>query len=87
MIEPKRQAEVFRAFVKDMLRRKGLQFDRNELLRGIGHEEKEFNERHKLSVPLTKVEFLELHVELMKELTDEHLATIKAKIVELKAQK
>ncbi len=75
-MDSKRQAEVLRAFMKDMLRKKGLQFDR-DLLRGIGQEEKEFNARHKLSSPLTKAEFLAFYLDIMKELADEHFEMIK----------
>ncbi len=80
-----RQAEIFRAFVKDQLRKQGLRFDFN-LMRDIGREEKEFNERHKLNPPLSKVEFLELYVGLMKELAEEHFEAVERKIAEEKSR-
>jgi|688.fasta_scaffold2485760_1 hypothetical protein len=82
-MDSKRQAEVFRAFMKDHLREGGLRFNRNDILRGLGQEEKDFNSRHKLSSPLTKVEFLELYIELMRELVAEHFAMIENKITEV----
>ena len=86
-MDSKRQAEVFRAFVKDALRRKGLKFERDDILREIGREEKEFNARHKLSRPLDKVEFLGMYLELMKELAAEHFTMIEEKIAEIFVQR
>lgn len=75
-MDSKRQAEVFRAFVKKALREKGLRFDKNLTSRNIGREVKEFNETEKLSTPLTVAEFYELYLDIMKELTAEHFALI-----------
>jgi hypothetical protein len=82
-MESKRQAEVFRAFIKDKLREKGLRFDLN-MIRDIGREGKEFNERHKLNPPLTTTEFLEFYLELIKEIAQEHIETIEERIAKLK---
>jgi len=85
-MDTQRQTEVFRALIKDMARKKGLQFEHNDFLRELGQEAKAFNERHKLSTPLTKVELIELYLELMPELVEEHFVMAKAKLAELKAQ-
>ncbi len=83
-MDSKRQAEVFRAFVKKVLRGKGLSFDKNMTNRNIGREVKEFNETDKLSTPLTVEEFQELYLDIMKELVAEHFALIEKKIEEAK---
>ena len=86
-MDSQRQAEVFRAFMKEGLRRKGLKFERDDVLREIGQKERDFNARYKLSSPLTKIEFLEMYLELMKELTAEHFAMIEKKIAEISTQR
>jgi hypothetical protein len=81
-----RQTEVLRAIVKEDLRKSGLRFDRNDILREIGQEEKNINAHNVLSRPLIRVESLELYLEIMRELVAEHFALIEGKITELKNQ-
>lgn len=83
-MDPARQGEVYRAFIKDKLRESGLRFDRNSLLRNLGQEVQKFNERHKLSSPLTRIEILETYISIMKELTNEHFQMVEAMIAGLK---
>lgn len=76
----KRENELLRAFVKGVMRKKGLQFQKDLALRDLGREVKEFNETAGLSVPLTVSEFCELYSQIMKELVKEYFASIEAKI-------
>ena len=83
-MDPARKAEIFRALIKNMLRKQGMQFDMGEFYRGICQSTVGFNERYKLSSPFTKEEFIELYLELMPEVFDEFLSELKAKLAELK---
>ena len=83
-MDSKRQAEVFRAFVKKALREKGLRFDKNLTQRDIGREVKCYNDENALSEPLTVAEFCELYLDIMKELVTEHFALIEKEIAKAK---
>jgi len=77
-MDSKRQLELFRVWVKEGLRKKGLSFDKNLDMRNIGREVKEINKRNKLSSPITAQEFCDLYKEIMGELITEHFAKISA---------
>jgi hypothetical protein len=85
-MDSQRQIDVFRAFVKQALRSKGLRFDKNTQ-RDIGRELKNFNEESGLNKPLTFVEFCEFYLDIMKELVAEHFTSIEKKIDEHKRGK
>ena len=81
-MDSKRQAEIFKVFIKKMLRDKGLRFDKSMTSRAIGQEIKTFNEEAGLSAPLTVVEFCEIYFEIMQELVAEHFKAVEAKMAE-----
>ena len=76
MVNEKRQLEIFRILVKEMLKKKGLRFDQKDFSRDIGRELKEINDKYKLANPIIKKELIELYLEIMKELTAEHFEMI-----------
>jgi hypothetical protein len=87
MMDSARQSEMFRAWAKDGLRKKGLKFDHVDIVSEADQEVKRFNQRHQLSQPLTLEEFLELYAELMRELFDEHIMAVYTKLGRLKQKK
>lgn len=82
MIAEKRQLQIFRAYIKEMLRRKEMRFDINDINRTVGQDLKNINERTGLTPPITKKEFLEIYLEIMKEITSDHFKAVEAKMVE-----
>ena len=74
-----RKLVVLRVFVKSMLRKKGLMFEKNLTNRDVGREVKELNEENQLAEPITVAEVSEIYLEIMEELVTEHFAMMRAK--------
>ena len=75
-----RKLVVLRAFVKSMLSKKGLMFEKNLTNRDMGREVKELNDENHLDEPITAVEVFEIYLEIMEELVAEHFTIVKSKI-------
>lgn len=75
-MDPARELAIYKGFVMGMLKRKGLHFEKNMVLRDMGSEVKSFNADSKLNPPLTIPEFCEIYLDMVNKLMTEHVALV-----------
>ena len=83
-MDKERQFQIFRAFVKQVIREKGVKTGYRNFGREANSEVKNMNETLGLTPPLGVDEFMEIYLELTQEIAKEHFEMVSRKLQEVR---